>query len=384
MTAGPGISHDRYRQRLEGVSDRLGQKSEVLLVGVGPDLRWLTGYAAMPLERLTMLLLRADERPVLVVPRLERAAAAAAPAVAAEHVEVVTWEETEDPIALVAQTLGSLGDRRPLVSDLLPATFVLGLQQAGVLRSGEFGLASRILAPLRSVKDPEEVALLREAALAADRVIEAICDGPLVGRKERDVAQEIRARLVNEGHDEASFSIVGSGPNSASPHHDASERFIGAGEPVVFDIGGTLGGYVSDITRTIWVAGTGANGPDPQFEEIYQLVRDAQERAVEAVAPGIACERLDRTARAIIADGGYGERFIHRTGHGIGLEGHEDPYIVAGNQEALPVGAAFSVEPGIYLEGRYGVRIEDIVVCTPGGPDLLNQAPRELLVVGGV
>jgi len=232
------------------------------------------------------------------------------------------------------------------------------------------------------VKDAQEVALLRAAAAAADRVVEALSAGQLIGRTEASIAREARERLVDEGHDGASFWIVGSGPNSASPHHQPSGRVVAAGEPVVFDIGGTLSGYGSDITRTIWVSG-GQLEPDPEFRRLYAAVQRAQAQAIAAVRPGVPCERIDAAARTVIAAEGYGSRFIHRTGHGIGLDEHEDPYIAAGNSEPLREGHAFSIEPGVYLEGRYGARIEDIVVCGPDGPDVLNAVTRELLVVDG-
>jgi Xaa-Pro aminopeptidase len=211
-----------------------------------------------------------------------------------------------------------------------------------------------------------------------------IASGRLVGRTEADVAREVHERLIAEGHDEAPFGIVGSGPNSASPHHDASDRVIQAGEPIVLDIGGKLGGYGSDITRTLWVTGgDAARGPDEEFLHLFAVLRAAQERATAAVQPGIPCEAIDAVARDMITAEGYGPNFFHRTGHGIGLEGHEEPYLVAGNGEPLDVGYAFSIEPGIYLEGRYGARIEDIVVCGPDGPIILNEASRDLWVVDG-
>jgi Xaa-Pro aminopeptidase len=226
--------------------------------------------------------------------------------------------------------------------------------------------------------------LLRLAAQAADRVVAQIAGGRLVGRTEADVAREVRERLIAEGHEEAHFAIVGSGPNSASPHHEASERVIQAGEPIVLDIGGTLGGYGSDITRTLWVTGgDDANGPDEEFRHLFGVLHAAQERATRAIRPGVACEAVDATARGVIDAEGYGEAFFHRTGHGIGLEVHEDPYLVDGNSEQLAEGMAFSVEPGIYLSGRYGARIEDIVVCGRDGPIVLNEASRELYVVDG-
>jgi Xaa-Pro aminopeptidase len=233
-------------------------------------------------------------------------------------------------------------------------------------------------------KDADEITLLRLAAQAADRALAGIAAGPLIGRTEIEVSREIRDRLMAEGHDDAGFAIVASGPNSASPHHEPGERRLAAGEPVVLDIGGSLGGYQSDTTRTIWIAGPRQERPpDPTYLEIHELVRKANVRATSAVRPGAACEAIDATARRVIEDGGFGPEFLHRTGHGIGLEGHEEPYIIAGNGEALRPGMAFSVEPGIYLVGEYGARIEDIVVCGPDGPIALNEAPRALYVVDG-
>jgi Xaa-Pro aminopeptidase len=394
------IPASRYADRLQRAQEALpAQDASAMLVGVGAELLWLTGYDAMPLERLTMLVFPAQRRATLVVPRLELAAAQASPAVTGELVDVATWEETEDPFALVAQLLGESRSRPEiqmgalggawgrlgglLVSDRLWATFLLRLQSA--LPDAAFGLASSVLSPLRATKDAEEVELLRRAAHAADRTITAIAGGRLVGRSEAEVAHEIRERLVAEGHEEAAFWIVASGPNSASPHHHAGDRVICAGEPVVFDIGGRLEGYGSDITRTVWVTGDDAEAgrPDPEYRRLYDVLQRSQAAATAAVRPDVACEEIDAVARRIITDDGFGSNFIHRTGHGIGLEGHEDPYLVAGNEERLRPGHAFSVEPGIYLDGRFGARIEDIVVCGPDGPDILNQADRDLLVVRG-
>ncbi len=268
------------------------------------------------------------------------------------------------------------------VSDRLWALHLLRLQAAlpGVVAEP----ASLVLRDLRVVKDADEIALLRLAAEAADRVVHEVAHGRLVGRTEADVAREVRDRLVDEGHDSADFAIVASGPNSASPHHEASDRVIRGGEPIVLDIGGPLGGYGSDITRTIWVTGgDAAHGPDDEYLRLYSVLRAAQAEATHAARPGVACERVDLVARELISAAGHGMHFIHRTGHGIGLEAHEDPYIVAGNGEALAPGMTFSVEPGIYLDGRYGARIEDIVVCGEDGPIVLNEAPRDLLVVTG-
>jgi Xaa-Pro aminopeptidase len=260
--------------------------------------------------------------------------------------------------------------------------FLLRLQAA--LAGVDFVLASIVLRDLRLVKDDDEVALLRLAARAADRVIAQIAAGPLIGRTEADVSREIRERLVAEGHDEAEFAIVGSGPNSASPHHEASERVIRAGEPLLLDIGGPYSGYGSDVTRMLWLTGgDAAHGPDAEYLRLYGVLQEAQAEATTGVRPGISGERVDAIARGMIDGAGYGPNFIHRLGHGIGLEGHEEPYLVAGNGEALAPGMAFSIEPGIYLEGRYGARIEDIVVCGRDGPIVLNEAPRDLLIVDG-
>ena len=311
--------------------------------------------------------------------------------VAGGYVDLETWEEIEDPVDRVAGLAGRgtgagsthhVAADRVAVSDRLWALHLLRLQAA--LPGAAFVSALLVLRDLRIVKDADEIGLLRLAAQAADRVVWEIAHGRLVGRTEADVAREVRDRLIAEGHDRAEFAIVGSGPNSASPHHEASERVIQAGEPIVLDIGGPYGGYGSDTTRTIWVTGGDARcGPDDEFLRFYSVLRAAQAEATHAVRPGVACERIDRVARELISASGHGAHFFHRTGHGIGLEGHEDPYIVGGNPEPLRPGMAFSVEPGIYLAGRYGARIEDIVICGEDGPIVLNELDRELLVVTG-
>jgi Xaa-Pro aminopeptidase len=205
----------------------------------------------------------------------------------------------------------------------------------------------------------------------------------LIGRSEAEIAHEVRERLEAEGHDEAAFWIVASGPNSASPHHEPTERVVRAGEPLLLDIGGRLEGYGSDITRTFWVTGEGNDGPTDEYRALYDVLQQAQEASRKAAQAGVPAEDVDAVARDRIAQGGFGDQFIHRTGHGIGIEGHEEPYIVAGNERPLQVGNAFSIEPGIYFDGKYGARIEDIVICSPDGPVSLNEAPRELVLVRG-
>jgi Xaa-Pro aminopeptidase len=384
--AHPTIPAERYAERLRRLTGLVAERGlDALLIAVGPDLDYLTGYRAMPLERLTMLAVAAGRAPVLVVPRLEEAAARAG---ARTALEIATWMETDDPHALVAGLVGrgsgaAAGTGRRIgVSDRLWSSQLLRLQAA--LPGTSWSSATVVLRDLRMIKDADEIELLRLAGAAADRVVEQIAAGRLVGRTEADVANEVRDRLLAEGHEDAQFAIVASGPNSASPHHEPSDRVIRAGEPIVLDIGGMLGGYGSDTTRTLWVTGGDeANGPTEEFRHLFAVLLAAQVAATNAVRPGVAAEAIDQTARDIIDGEGYAENFFHRTGHGIGLEGHEEPYLIAGNGEPLAEGMAFSVEPGIYLPGRYGARIEDIVVCGPDGPIVLNNEPRELHVVNG-
>jgi Xaa-Pro aminopeptidase len=365
-------------RRLDGVRRRMGELGvDVVMLSHGADLPWLTGYRATPLERLTLLVLPLSGEPVMLVPALE------VPKLPESGIEMVVrgWHDTEDPLDLAAAAVPASA-RRLALSDRAWATTLLGLQQR--LRACSFVAASEVTAPLRAVKEEAEVAALRRAAAAADRVAGALQAGeiPLVGRSELEVSREIAARLLAEGHRRVNFAVVASGPNSASPHHDASQRVIGAGEVVVCDFGGEmippgeLVGYCSDITRTV-VSGR----PDAEVARCYQMLAAAQAAAVEAAHPGVPAGEVDAAARALISDAGYGRFFIHRTGHGIGLEEHEDPYVVAGNTTPLVAGHAFSVEPGIYLPGRFGMRLEDIVVVGEDGPELLNRADRSLVVV---
>jgi Xaa-Pro aminopeptidase len=339
------------------------------LVTPGPDLFYLTGYDATQLPRLTVLRLAPGAEPVMLVPRLERAAAEAA--VGGGGIELVAWADGEDPYEAAGALLAP---GRFAVTDRTWAVHVLGFQ--AVARDTTFAAATRALPPLRAVKDADELDALARAGAAADRVFASMLGSPFAGRSERDVADEIAGLLRANGHERVEFTIVGSGPNAASPHHSASGRQIRPGEPVVLDFGGFAGGYGSDMTRTVVVG-----EPPAGFHDVYETVRRAQEAAFEAVRPGEACEEVDGAARAVIEDAGFGDRFIHRTGHGIGLETHEEPYIVTGNRTPLREGMTFSIEPGIYLDGRMGVRIEDIVAVTADGARRFNEAPRDLRVV---
>jgi Xaa-Pro aminopeptidase len=351
-----------------------------LLLTPGPDLRYLTGYDAHQLERLTCLAVPAagtaagdGGAPFLVVPRLELPAARASGA-GDLGLDLIGWDETDDPYALVAKRLGPVTGRVGL-SDRMWALMVLRLRDA--LPGAEQVLASTALRGLRMRKTAAEVAALREAGAAIDRVQARVPGWLRAGRTERQVAADIADAIIQEGHARVDFTIVGSGPNAASPHHEVSDRVLQRGDAVVVDIGGTMpSGYCSDCTRT-YVIGV----PPPEFSAYYRVLRDAQQAACAAVRPGVTAEAIDAAAREPITAAGYGEYFVHRTGHGIGLECHEDPYIVSGNTEPLQPGMAFSVEPGIY-PGPHGARIEDIVVCTERGCERLNNADRELVCAG--
>jgi Xaa-Pro aminopeptidase len=346
-----------------------------LLLTPGPDLRYVTGYDAQQLERLTCLVLPAagGPDPFLVVPRLELPAAQASPAGRLD-LEFAAWDETEDPYRLIAARLGvpdTVG-----VSDRMWAMMLLRF--SAELPGSRLLLASAALRGMRMRKSPAEVAALREAGAAIDRVHARVPGWLVPGRTEREAGADIAEAIVAEGHARTDFVIVGSGPNAASPHHELSDRVLRPGDVVVVDIGGRMpSGYCSDCTRTYAIG-----EPPAGFTEYYAVLKDAQEAACAAVRPGVSAESIDAAAREPITAAGYGASFFHRTGHGIGLEPHEDPYIVAGNAEPLERGMAFSVEPGIY-PGPHGARIEDIVVCTDEGGERVNTNTRELIVVAG-
>jgi Xaa-Pro aminopeptidase len=366
-----------YGRRIERVHQRMEElEFDAILLSHGGDLPWLTGYRAMPLERLTLLIISAEsDEATLIVPALE------APRVARhdDQFTVVSWDDSENPLNIALGILQTTKKRKMAISGRAWAETLLGLQRE--LPETRFAPASLVTAPLRSVKDDLEVECLRSAANAADRVANEIRTGviPMVGRTEVDVARAIAERLIAEGHQRATFTIVGSGPNSASPHHESGERVIGPGEVVVCDFGGEFNlpgegyGYCSDITRTFH---TGE--PTAEVSDSYEVLREAQSAGCEAAREGTRAEDVDSITRSVIADGGYGEFFIHRTGHGIGIDEHEEPYIVEGNPTLLVAGNAFSIEPGIYLPGRFGMRLEDIVVVTPHGPERLNVADHSL------
>ena len=341
-----------------------------LLLAPGSDLTYLSGYRMGSSERLTCLVLANDGTATLVLPELESSRAASAAPDLAQR----TWSETADPYALAASLVppaGAVG-----VSDQMWAAFVLRLQ--ATLPGRDLRVSSEVTRGLRMRKDPAELAALRAVSAAADRAYLRALDLEFAGRTERDVGADLAALLRDEGHDEVMFTIVGSGENGASPHHHTGARVIRDGDVVVLDFGGTRAGYGSDITRTVHVG----DGPSDDAIRVHDTVRRAQEAGYLAARTGATAGSVDAAARAVTAEAGYGDLFIHRLGHGIGLDGHEHPYLVSGNDELLEPGMAFSIEPGIYLPGRFGVRIEDIAILgTDGVAEPLNVVDRSLAIV---
>jgi Xaa-Pro aminopeptidase len=373
----PLVSIDRVHAA-RAVADELDV--DVVVVTPGSDLRYLCGYDAHAMERLTALAVPRRGEPLLVVPRLEAPMVGASPA-GALGLELLAWDETDDAFARLAEAVtGRLGGApsRVAVGARTWAEHALGIQRA--LPGSALELAGPVIDRLRMVKTPAEVEELARAGAAIDRVHARMGEWLRVGRTEAEVGADVAAAILAEGHVSVDFTIIGSGPNGASPHHELSDRVVQAGDLVVVDIGGeTVTGYRSDCTRTYLVGGVAAR----DLLEWYTVLQQAQAAATAAVRPGVTCEQIDAVARGVITEAGFGDHFIHRTGHGIGLDTHEAPYVVAGNDLPLEPGMAFSVEPGIYLAGRWGARIEDIVVCTDDGVRSLNEGTRELVELPG-
>ncbi|MFZ9628096.1 MAG: M24 family metallopeptidase [Ilumatobacteraceae bacterium] len=346
---------------------------DTLLVSVGSDLPYLVGYEAMPLERLTMLVVPRDGDATLVIPRLEAPRVVEQPGV----FSLRPWNETDDPVALVASLVPQ--PAVAAVGDTMWARFLVDLLGHWPSGSTRYVRSVEVMGELRTRKDAAEVAALRAAGAAADRVAAQLHAGdiPLAGRTEAEVSADISARLLAEGHDVVNFAIVAAGENAASPHHHPGSRVIRDGEIVLCDFGGTMNGYCSDITRCVHIGEV----PD-DIARAYAVLKKAQAAGVAAGRIGASCETVDAVTRKVIDDAGYGEWFIHRTGHGIGMEEHEDPYMVSGNAQQIVAGHAFSVEPGIYVAGRWGMRLEDIVVAADEGPDSMNHADHSLVVLG--
>ena len=363
-------------QRLTRVRLAMAEQGiDVCLLSVGPDLPWLTGYEAMPLERLTMLVVPVDGDATLVVPALEVARVVPRDGL----FTIRPWGETEDPIAIVSDLVGSAATAA--IGERTWARFLVELQNARPDLS--FSTTASVIGPLRAVKDAAEVVALRTAAAAVDRIAAQLQLGeiPLIGRTEAEVSADIGRRILAEGHHRVNFAIVAAGENAASPHHEPGSRVIQPNEVVLCDFGGTMAdadgvGYCSDITRCV-VTGT----PTSRMTEVYEILHAAEAAGLAAGGQGIPAEDVDNATRSIIDAAGFGEWFMHRTGHGIGVEEHEDPYIVLGNHTPLEVGNAYSVEPGIYLPCEFGFRLEDIVVVTDSGPESITNAERSLVSV---
>lgn len=344
------------------------QGIDALCVSVGSDLPYLTGYRATPLERVTMLVVPVEGRAELVVPGLE------APRVRVHDnsFDVHGWGESDDPIGRIDQLLGDAST--VAIGDETWSRFLLQLHATNPSRT--FVPASELMANLRIHKSEPEINALRRAASTVDSVVEEMSHVTFSGRTERDVSREIIDRTISGGHDSMDFWIVASGPNGASPHHEPGDRVIHHGDAVVVDFGGYQDGYCSDTTR-MFVVGEAPYG----FDDAYAVLREAQAAAVDAVRPGVSAESIDAVARDIITEAGYGHLFIHRLGHGIGMDTHEHPYIIEGNTQILEEGMAFSIEPGIYVPGEWGMRIEDIVAVTADGAERLNRSDRSYRTV---
>lgn len=346
------------------------QDTDLLFIAPSADLRYLAGFRGHASERPALLVVRPNAPAILLLPQLEAAGAGDL-----DDVRLVTYEETDDPYAVLAGALRAEAGGRAAIGDETRAAVLLGLQAR--FPHLTFRPASPLLAELRRMKTDTELQLLREAGRKADAAFAQLLQSTFAGRREREVAAELSDLLVQQGLQRAEWGpVIGSGPNSASPHHGAGERTIQEGDAVVLDFGGALEGYQADITRTVHV-GT----PGDEFRHVYEIVQQAQQAGVAAVRPGIPAQEIDRVTRGVIRAAGYADVFIHRTGHGLGLDTHEEPYIIEGNTLPLAPGMVFSVEPGIYLPRRFGVRIEDIVAVTPEGGERLNHAPRELQIV---
>ncbi len=358
-----------YEQRLKSVREQMSALGVgTLILGPGADLRYLSGYDAHESERLTALIVPHEGPPDLYVPALE------APRAASARAELRVWTEYQDPLDLVAEAVRASRSDTIVVGDHLWSRFLIGLQER--LPGVNWRLAAEALAPVRVLKTSEEIELLRRAGAAADAVWHQVLRLDVEGMTERALAARIAALLEEQGLDGAAFTTVAGGPNSASPHHAPGSRVISRGDTVVVDYGGPLDGYHSDITRALHVG-----PPDAETQRVYEAVREAQQRGVEAVRPGAKAGDIYLATRSFLESEGLAQYFIHRTGHGLGLEVHEPPYILGGSAVELQEGMVFSVEPGVYIPGNFGVRVEDIVVVTQDGCERLNNAPRELAVL---
>jgi D-alanyl-D-alanine dipeptidase len=365
------ITAQHFAERLaRGAAQARAADLDALLIAPGPDLAYFADYLPPVTERLTMLVIPSEGEPTMVVPALEHDSAAATRAAGA--IRLVTWADGQDEHAALVDQLWSGG--RYGISDSAWAMHLLALQNE--LPDVRFRAFSAVLPMLRAVKGDDEIDRLAAAGAAADATFEDVLSLPFAGRAEREIAADLDRLLREHGHSQVDFTIIGSGPNGANPHHEAGDRVIQQGDMVVLDFGGLMDGYGSDITRTVHVG-----EPTDEEHEVFEVVQRAQQTAFETVAVGVPLQEIDRAARAVIAEAGYGPYFVHRVGHGIGTTTHEPPYLVEGEEQPVVAGMCFSLEPGIYLPGRFGVRIEDIVVAADDGAHRLNNSSRELHLV---
>ena len=369
-------SYIMFKDRLQNAQNLMLESNiDAMLLSVGADLPYFTGYEAMPLERLTMLVLQTGEQPVLIIPELEAPRVTKMPDIFKIH----PWRETEDPIRIVVNLLR--GTETVAVGDTTWSRFTIDI--LNYLPDLQLSKASILTSQLRAVKSEDELLRLQQASSAVDRIAARLQSGEidLVGQTEKQISDEIGRQIILEGHSKVNFAIVAAGENAASPHHEPGERVVHESEVVLCDFGGTMigkdgVGYCSDITRCVWTG-----DPPQEFQEMYQILQDAQAKQVQLCQEGVPAEEVDRAGREIITQGGYGKYFIHRTGHGIGVEAHEEPYIVEGNGVPLQIGNVFSIEPGIYIPNKWGARLEDIVAVTNDGPISLNAANHDLALI---
>ena len=374
MTDTQTFSADVYAQRLHAAQKAAADKGiDLLLIGTGSDFAYLTGSWVSSHERLTVLVVPQRGTAWIVAPNTDITDIKAAP-VGQLDVELRGWNDGEDPYELALRGAGD-GLGKVALGQSLTADHVLRFQD--LLPHASYELATYALAELFTRKDEAEIAELRKAGRAIDAVHAQVPQLLQAGRTEAEVAHELE-KLILQEHSVIDFVIVGSGQNGANPHHSFSDRVLAEGEPVVVDIGGTLpSGYHSDCTRTYVVGGDMSKAPQ-DFQDAYAVLADAQAAGRAAAHPGSTAADIDAIVRQAISAAGWGDYFVHRTGHGIGLSTHEEPFIMEGNDLALEEGMAFSIEPGIYLEGKWGMRLEDIVVLTNDGYESLNQAPRDV------
>jgi Xaa-Pro dipeptidase len=365
-------------QRLFHAIENTAVDMDAVALNPGPTLTYMTGLGFHLMERPTVLLAAPGQEPALVLPALEMTKAQSAAVTLKLFPYSDNPESWAGAFAEAGQAMGLDGKRIGVEPNRMRVLELRFLE--GALPSAQFLSAEAVFNGLRMQKDAHEVSAMRQAVRIAQQALQATLPYIRTGVSERQIASELVINLLRAGSDpEMPFHpIVSGGPHSADPHASPSDRPLQKGDLLVIDWGASANGYVSDLTRTFAIGAI-----EPEYQRIYELVRLANEAGRAAARPEIAAGDVDRAARAVIEDGGYGEFFFHRVGHGIGMEGHEPPYMFGENRLMLQPGMAFTVEPGIYLPGRGGVRIEDNVVITADGAETLSDMPRALMILDG-